>query len=153
MDEKEEISFQEKTKIKELEKRIRSIRTRYRLAILSLIFLFALWYIILEFIGIKAKVLLIYWGCILGLATCSFIALTALFYIFKYFKLLFIPEPDAPMFSKEELEEDYYSSRKLAACSDCMVVYDARRLKCPECGKETMRKGKNSTETPNEEEE
>jgi len=56
---------------------------------------------------------------------------------------LFIPEPNATMLFKEEQEEDYYSSKKLAACSDCMVVYDTRRrLKCPECGKESMRKQK-----------
>ncbi|MCE7749114.1 MAG: hypothetical protein GPJ51_11995 [Candidatus Heimdallarchaeota archaeon] len=147
MSETEDIFFQEKNKIKELEKKLASIKNRIYIYLGFMVLLLCMWSIFLGYAGSRAYIQLIHWGSILGLTFGSLVCIGLLLMFVRFIKFLVIPEPGAPMVSKEEREEDDYAARKLTACSDCMVVYDARRLNCPECGKETMRKEKKSEET------
>ena len=152
MSKTEDIFFKEKKKIKELEKKIGMIKIRYRIYLGLFAFLLWIWVIILQEVGLNAYTRLIQWGSLFGLTLGSVVGIGLLVMLIKFIIFLVVPEPGAPMVSKEEREEDDYAARKLTACSDCMVVYDARRLNCPECGKETTRKEKNSKETLLEEE-
>ena len=153
MSETKVIYFQEKKKIKELEKRLASIKIRNYIYLGFMVLLLCLWSNCLANAGSQAYIQLIHWGSILGLTFGSLVGIGLLMMLIRFIKFLVTPEPGAPMVSKEEREEDDYAARKLTACSDCMVVYDARRLNCPECGKETMRKAKKSEETLKEGEE
>ncbi|MBA7577069.1 hypothetical protein ES708_18915 [subsurface metagenome] len=89
---------------------------------------------------------LIYWGSILGLTfgtlVGSLVGISLLSMLFRFILSLATVDSDESMISKEELEEDVYTARKLIACSNCMLVYEARRLKCPDCGKYSVRKQK-----------
>ncbi|OLS30828.1 MAG: hypothetical protein HeimAB125_18040 [Candidatus Heimdallarchaeota archaeon AB_125] len=141
------------SKIKELENRINSIKIRYRLAILTFFILSFIWIITLQNIDATPYAILLTLGSSIGLALGSFAVLTAAYYFFKFIIFLFKPDPDAPMVSKEEREKAEWEKVRLTTCSNCMLVYDARRLNCPECGKETMRKEKNTKEIIQGEEE
>ncbi len=149
MSEVDDIFFLEKEKIKKLEKKIGMIKTRYRIYLGLIALLLWIWVIILQEVGSNAYTSLIHWGSLLGLTIGSVVGIGLLVMLIRFIIFLVIPEPDAPMVSKEEREEDDYAARKLTACSDCMLVYDARRLNCPECGKKTMRKEKNSKVSSN----
>lgn len=152
MSETEDIFFKEKKKIKELERKLGMVKFRYRIYLGLIVLFLCLWSIFLANAESSAYMQLIHWGSILGLTFGSLVGIGLLMMFIRFIKFLVTPEPDAPMVSKDELKEDDYAARKLTACSDCMVVYDARRLNCPECGKETMRKEKKSKEMPLEEE-
>ncbi len=153
MSETEDIFFKEKKKIKELERKLASIKNRNYIYLGFAALFLCMWSIFLENASSSAYIQLIRWGSILGLTFGSLVGSGLLLMLVRFIKFLVIPEPGASLVSKEEREEDDYAARKLTACSDCMVVYDARRLNCPECGEKTMRKGKNSKETQLEEEE
>ncbi len=144
MSETEDIFIKEKKKIKELEKKLASIKNRNYIYLGLMVLFLCMWSIFLANAGSQAYIQLIHWGSILGLTFGSLVGIGLLFMFVRFIKFLVVPEPGAPMVSKEEREEDDYAARKLTACSDCMVVYDARRLTCPECGKETMKKAKNN---------
>jgi len=153
LSETEDIFFQEKKKIKELERKLASIKNRNYIYLGLTAFFLCMWSIFLANAGSSAYIQLIRWGSILGLTFGSLVGIGLLVMLFRFIKFLVVPEPGAPLVSREEREEDDYAARKLTACSDCMVVYDARRLQCPECGKETKRKGKDSKEILQKEEE
>ena len=147
MSETEDIFFKEKKKIKELERKLASIKNRNYIYLGFAALFLCMWSIFLQNASSSAYVQLIRWGSILGLTFGSLVGSGLLLMFIRFIKFLVLPEPGAPMVSKEEREEDDYAARKLTACSDCMVVYDARRLNCPECGKETMKKAKKTEET------
>jgi len=149
----EDVFFKEKKKIKELERKLGMVKFRYRIYLGLIVLFLCLWSIFLANAGSSAYSKLIHWGSILGLSFGSLVGIGLLMMFIRFIKFLVTPESGAPLVSKEELKEDDYAARKLTTCSDCMVVYNARRLHCPECGKETMRKGKNSKETLQVEEE
>jgi len=153
LSETEDIFFQEKKKIEELERKLEKFKLRYRIYLGLIVLLLCLWSIFLANAGSSTYNKLIHWGSILGLTFGSLVGIGLLIMFIRFIKFLVTPEPGAPLVSKEELEEDDYAARKLTSCADCMVVYDARRLNCPECGKETIRKAKNSKETLQEEKE
>ncbi|MHA1447463.1 MAG: hypothetical protein ACTSSN_12275 [Candidatus Heimdallarchaeaceae archaeon] len=153
MSETENIFFKEKKKIKELERKLASIKNRNYIYLGFAALFLCMWSIFLENASSSAYIQLIRWGSILGLTFGSLVGIGLLMMFIRFIKFLVTPEPGVPLVSKEEREEDDYAARKLTTCADCMVVYDARRLNCPECGKETIRKAKNSKETPQEEKE
>jgi uncharacterized paraquat-inducible protein A len=153
LSETEDIFFKEKKKIKELERKLGLVKFRYRIYLGLFAFLLWIWVIILQEVGLNAYTRLIQWGSLFGLTLGSVVGIGLLVMLIKFIIFLVVPEPGAPMVSKEEREEDDYAARKLTACSDCMIVYDSRRLNCPECGNETMRKAKKKEETLLEEEE
>lgn len=152
MSDTEDVFFKEKKKIKELERKLGMVKFRYRIYLGLIVLFLCLWSIFLANAGSSAYSKLIHWGSILGLSFGSLVGIGLLMMFIRFIKFLVTPEPGAPLVSKEEREDDDYAARKLTACADCMVVYDARRLHCPECGKETMRKEKKSKEMPLEEE-
>ena len=127
----------ERSKIKELENRINSIKTKYRLVILAIFILFFIWFITFQGIDDTPYVILQTLGSSIGLALGSFAALSAIYYFIKFIIFLFKPDPDAPLVSKEEREKAEWEKVRLTACPKCMLVYDSRKLNCPECGEET----------------
>ena len=146
MSETEDIYFQEKKKIKELEKKLASIKIRNYIYLGFIVLFFGMWSIILSNSGSNLDVQLMKWGCILGLTfgtlVGSLVSIGLLSMLMRFILSLVTVEPDEPMVSKEELEKGGYTAGKLTACSNCMLVYDARRLKCPDCGKDSERKQK-----------
>ncbi len=129
-------------KIKELEKRIDTIKVRYRFSILAVLFLLLIWIIVFQTADGSYFAILVSWGSAIGLALGSFVAITVCFYIVKFVIFLVKPEPGAPLVSKEEREEAEWEKVRLTACPNCMLVYDSRKTVCPDCGNKTIREEK-----------
>lgn len=132
-----DISVKE-NKIKELENKIDRIKAKYYWSLFLIIISVIAWHIVLATADSQFYNGLVAWGTLLGLTFGTLVAFYLLWIVYKFLKILFTPEPDAPLVPEEELEKDEWEKVRLTACPNCMLVYDSRKSKCPECGNKTV---------------
>ena len=108
-----------------IETRVKRIELKSTYVKVGVVILFFMWILIIQFAEWNNEILS-------SLINAIVLAIVT-YYVLYYFVGIFVT-----IFGIERPSEEYgEEKRKLTICLDCMLVYDANRLKCPECGKET----------------